>query len=219
MPITLSKALKRKLGPSGLAPRICEYEERFSTHKRGGPDGKNSDFRKFSDLYYDLATDFYEFGWGRSFHFAPRVPGESFKASLVRHERFLADRLVLRPGMVVADLGCGVGGPLRELARYSGASIVGVNSNAYQFERARRLTEDAKLMHLAKFMHCDFLHVDSPDNSFDAIYAIEATCHAPDKPSVYGEAFRLLKPGGQLGIYEYCMTGPLRPPGSASPRN
>ena len=108
--------------------------------------------------------------------------------------------------MVVGDLGCGVGGSLLEIARFSGAKIVGVNSNAYQLERARRLTEEAELPHLVEFMHCDFLNVDAPDDSFDAVYAIEATCCAPDKVSVYGEAFRLLKPGACFGAYEFCLT-------------
>ena len=110
---------------------------------------------------------------GRSLHFAPRVPGERFKASIARHEHYLAHVLGLRPGMVVADLGCGVGGPLIEIARFSGARIVGINNNAYQIDRARKLTEEAALTHLAEYMHCDFLNVDAPDNSFDAVFAIK----------------------------------------------
>lgn len=34
------------------------------------------------------------------------------------------------------------------------------------------------------------------ENSFDAVYAIEATCHAPSWEGVYGEIKRVLKPGG-----------------------
>ena len=162
--------------------------------------------RKVNDLYYDLVTDFYEYGWGRSFHFAPRLPGESFKASLVRHEHHIADAIGLGPGMVAADIGCGVGGSLLEIARFSGARIVGVNSNAYQLERARRYAADVGLAHLADFLHCDFLHVDAPDESFDAVYSIEATCCAPDKVGIYSEIFRLLKPGSCFAAYEYCMT-------------
>lgn len=44
------------------------------------------------------------------------------------------------------------------------------------------------------------------DNSYDAVYAIEATCHAPTFEGVYGEIFRVLKPGGTFGCYEWCMT-------------
>ena len=206
MSIKLSRILKDRLRASGVAPIIREYKDRFRNAKRGGLESRRSDYKQFTNLYYDLVTDFFEYGWGKSFHFAPRVPGESFKASLARHEHHMAHRLGLRPGMVVADLGCGIGGPLLEIARFSGAKVVGVNSNAYQLERARELTEEAGLTHLAEYMHCDFLHVDAPDESFDAVYAIEATCCAPDKLSVYGEAFRLLKPGACFGVYEFCLT-------------
>jgi len=34
--------------------------------------------------YYDLATDFYEWGWGSSFHFATRQAHESFRESILR---------------------------------------------------------------------------------------------------------------------------------------
>jgi sterol 24-C-methyltransferase len=45
-----------------------------------------------------------------------------------------------------------------------------------------------------------------PDNSFDAVYAIEATVHAPKLAGVYGEIYRVLKPGGVFGVYEWLMT-------------
>lgn len=45
-----------------------------------------------------------------------------------------------------------------------------------------------------------------PDNSFDAVYAIEATVHAPSLQGVYSEIFRVLKPGGKFGVYEWLMT-------------
>ncbi|MDE2990810.1 MAG: sterol 24-C-methyltransferase family protein [Chloroflexota bacterium] len=204
MAVKLSKSLKDNQGASGVASTVSEYERRFERDQHDV--AQISDAATVNNLYYDVVTEFFEFGWGRSFHFAPRVPGESFKASLARHEHLLAHKLGLTPGMVVADLGCGVGGPLIEIARFTGAKIVGVNSNAYQLERARKLTDEAELSHLAEFLHGDFLNVDAPDASFDAAYSIEATCCAPDKVSVYREVFRLLKPGARFAAYEYCMT-------------
>ena len=204
MAVKLSKSLKDNQSTSDVASAVADYERRFKLDQRDG--SQKSDYKTVNDLYYDVVTDFFEFGWGRSFHFAPRVPGESFKASLARHEHYLAHKLGLAPGMVVADIGCGVAGPLIEIARFTGAKIVGVNSNAYQLERARKLVVEAQLSHLAGFLHGDFLDVDMPDESFDAAYSIEATCCAPDKISIYREVFRLLKPGACFGAYEYCMT-------------
>jgi sterol 24-C-methyltransferase len=45
-----------------------------------------------------------------------------------------------------------------------------------------------------------------PDQSFDAVYAIEATVHAPSLEGIYSEIFRVLKPGGVFGVYEWLMT-------------
>ncbi len=211
MSIKVSRNLKDLLSPSGIARGTLEYERRFREGSGGGLKNEVSDYRRFNELYYDLVTDFYEYGWGRSFHFAPRIPGESFRESLVRHEHNLADALELRTGMVAADLGCGIGGSLLEIARYSGAKIVGININGYQLERARRYGAEAGLTHQVDFLNCDFLNVDARDESFDAAYSIEATCCAPDKPNVYREIFRLLKPGTHFAAYEYCMTHAFDP--------
>ena len=45
--------------------------------------------------FYDLVTEFYELGWGRSFHFAPGKEGESFEESLASHQYFLGEVLGL----------------------------------------------------------------------------------------------------------------------------
>lgn len=45
-----------------------------------------------------------------------------------------------------------------------------------------------------------------PDETFDMVYAIEATVHAPSLEGVYSQIFRVLKPGGVFGVYEWLMT-------------
>ena len=109
MPVNVSRALRAKLSASGVSSAIRDYERRFRSHGRAGSEAKDSEQEQVNNLYYDLVTDFFEYGWGRSFHFAPRVPGESFKASLTRHEHYIAHKLGLSPGMVGAGLGCDVG--------------------------------------------------------------------------------------------------------------
>ena len=206
MAAKLTCVLKDVLERDTVAPATIEYERRVTGTERGGRDERKSDYNSFANLYYDLVTEFYEYGWGRSFHFAPRAPRESFRASLARHEHYTALKLALRPGMRVADLGCGGGGPLREIVLFSGANVVGVNNNVYQLERDRKQTDDAGLSGPAEYLECDFMNVDAPDSSFDAVFAIEASCHVPDRASVFREAFRLLKPGGSFASYEWCLT-------------
>jgi len=158
------------------------------------------------NTYYDLATDFYEWGWGSCFHFAPRRNGETVASSIARHEHYLALKLGLKPGMKVLDVGCGVGGPMMEIARFSGAQVVGINNNGYQVSRGEKHIKAAGLTGLCSFVKGDFMHIPYPDQSFDAIYAIEAICHAPDKVAIYKELFRVLKPGGSFASYEWCLT-------------
>ena len=207
----LSHMLRNVLKRDTVASTARSYERFFGSDGAGSLEQRKAAYEDLTNRYYDLVTDFYEYGWSKSFHFAPRAPNESFPESLARHERYFAGRLALRSGMRVADLGCGIGGPLCEIARFSGATIVGVSNNDYQLERARTLTDEAGLGRLAEFLKCDFMHMDAPDESFDAAYAIEATVHAPTKVGCYGEVFRVLKPGGCFAAYEYCLTSRFDP--------
>lgn len=96
-----------------------------------------SRYSQLVNSYYHLATDFFEYGWGKSFHFCRFYPGEEFHSAVKRHEHFLAIKTGIEPGMKVLDVGCGVGGPARAISHLTGASIIGLNNNAYQLEKAR----------------------------------------------------------------------------------
>ncbi|KAG1739771.1 S-adenosyl-L-methionine-dependent methyltransferase [Suillus occidentalis] len=178
--------------------------------KEGEADNKNR-VESYTDVvngYYDGATELYEYGWAQSFHFSRFYKGEAFAASLARHEHYLAAQMSLRPGMRVLDVGCGVGGPAREIARFADVNIVGLNNNDFQIQRARKYTKRAGLEDLVSFAKGDFMKLSEQfgENSFDAVYAIEATVHAPTWEGVYGEIMKVLKPGGVFGVYEWCMT-------------
>lgn len=178
--------------------------------------GSNAEQRKaqYADLvnqYYDLVTDFYTFGWGEHFHFAPRRQTESFKASLKRHERFLASKLDLAPGKEALDVGCGIGGPMRHIARHTGARIVGVNNNDYQIERGEAITEKQGLSGQVRFLKADFMNLPLEDDRFDAVYTIEASCHAPDRTALFRELLRVMKPGATFAGYEWCLTDAFDP--------
>lgn len=58
----------------------------------------------------------------------------------------------------------------------------------------------------ATSVQADFMKLPFKNNSFDGVYAIEATCHAPQREGVYNEIFRVLKPGQMFACYEWCLT-------------
>jgi cyclopropane fatty-acyl-phospholipid synthase-like methyltransferase len=84
------------------------------------------------DVFYSLVTDIYEWGWGQSFHFSPKLPGKTWASSEAAHETRVAATLGLKPGMRCLDVGCGVGGPMRTIAAVSGAHVTGITINQYQ---------------------------------------------------------------------------------------
>jgi sterol 24-C-methyltransferase len=86
-------------------------------HKKDDVEDRNSSYTTLVNSYYELATLFYEWGWGQSFHFAYQLKGESFREAIARHEYFLAGRLGVNAGQQVLDVGCGIGGPMRNIAR------------------------------------------------------------------------------------------------------
>ncbi|KAL5499251.1 ERG6 [Sanghuangporus vaninii] len=173
-----------------------------------GTQNRISSYADVVNGYYDGATDLYEYGWSQSFHFSRFYKGEAFAASLARHEHYLSAQMGLKPGMRVLDVGCGVGGPAREIARFSDVNIVGINNNEFQVHRARKYTARAGLSGQVTFEKGDFMKLVDQfgEDSFDAVYAIEATVHAPSWEGVYDQIRRVLKPGGVFGVYEWCMT-------------
>ncbi len=189
-----------------IRSQLGRYLSLHDDEGSGSAATRKQDYAEMVNDYYDLATDFYEYGWGQSFHFAPLCDGEPLKQALSRHQHYLCEQLRMRPTMRVLDVGCGVGGPMRNIARRSGAQIVGVNNNAYQIERGRKHTAKARLGNSCSFVLADFMALPFDDDSHDCIYAIEATCHAPDRTELFRELSRVLVPGGRFASYEWCMT-------------
>ena len=162
--------------------------------------------------YYDLCTELMEFGWGDSLHFAPLSPGESLEDAKVRHQRTMIARLELSEGMKVIDVGCGVGGPMRRVVRESGARVLGVNNNEIQLDKAKSLNAAAGIQHMVDYLPCSFMDMGTiPDNTYDRGYAIESTCHAPDKVAAFAEIYRVLKPGALFWGQEMCLTDKFDP--------
>lgn len=215
MPANLSNALKNTYQGWNVAGRVERFNNWFDRQKQGGSGGGAYDHTETVNDYYDLCHDFMEYGWSDSLHFAPLTPGESVEDSIVRHQRLMIEKLQLREGLTVVDVGCGVGGPMRRVARESGARVVCLNNNEQQLEKARQKNIEANLDHMAEYVKCSFMDMSTFEaDSFDAGYAIESTCHAPDKAHAFAEIFRVLKPGALFWGQEMCLTNHFDPDNS-----
>ena len=142
---------------------------------------------------------------------------------MARHEHYMAKRLNIESGMQVLDIGCGIGGPAKEIATFTDCKVVGVNINAHQIKVGKEFAKKEGVDNqILEFVEADFMVSFLPsmvkttdtnrkqklpfsDNSFDVVYVIEATVHAPSLVEVYTEIYRVLKPGGRFGVYEWVM--------------
>ncbi len=204
-----------KRGNPGIAQLLSSNSDRngveaavtdYLAHYHGTLADRQSAYADVVNGYFDLATDFYEYGWGQSFHFAQIAAGESFAQAIIRHERQLFHRLGAQSNMTVLDVGCGVGGPMRNLARLAGCKVVGINNNAYQVWRAKQLNAEAGIDEQCRVVPGDFMAMPLSDGTMDGAYAIEATVHAPNWGRVFREVWRVLRPGASFALYDWCLT-------------
>ena len=208
----LSKGLKASYRGTAVHSRVKHFDEWMDRAHMEDANPAGYDHTETVKEYYDLCGEFMVFGWGESLHFAPLSPRESLEDSKVRHQRLMIAKLELRKGMTVIDVGCGIGGPMRTVIRDAGVRVVGVNSNEIQLKKAKSLNAEAGLDSMVDYLACSFMDMGAiADDTFDRGYAIESTCHAPDKAGAFAEIYRVLKPGALFWGQEMCMTDKFDP--------
>ena len=143
----------------------------------------------------------------QSFHFAPRVKGETFLESIKRAEYYLALRAGMNPNTKAIDVGCGVGGPMRNLHQFTRADITGVTINEYQVKVGNQYCKQKGMDKKCRIMQGDFQKIDQlfDKNTFDVAYQIEATCHSPDRVKCFSGINKILKKGGYFVGYEWVV--------------
>ncbi|MFZ9148702.1 MAG: methyltransferase domain-containing protein [Vulcanococcus sp.] len=111
----------------------------------------------------------------------------------------------LPPGSRVLDVGCGIGGSARILARDYGFEVLGISISPGQIARAQELTPEGLS---CRFKVMDALDLKLSDGSFDAVWSVEAGPHMPDKQRYADELLRVLKPGGLLAVADWNRRDP-----------
>lgn len=145
--------------------------------------------------YHDSLIKMLELIWGEGY-MAPGGPGNVAKllSGIDTH------------GKRILDIGCGIGGPAFEMVQGHGAEVVGIDLEAPLVERAM---SDAKRKGLGD--RCTFRTVtagplDFPDQSFDIVISSGAVTQTKDKEAIFGECFRVLRPGGHVSCYDWMKS-------------
>lgn len=159
--------------------------------------------------YLDTGLDYGEWSHEYNMHFGYY----RFGMNPFRRERMLDemnqqvfDYLRLdKHDQLIYDLGCGLAAPSRSFAkRFPEKKIVGVTIVPWQIEKAHELDRAAGVDSRIDLVLGDYTQLPFSDNSADAVYALESSCHCEglDKSAFVKEMMRVLKPGKRFVIVD-----------------
>jgi SAM-dependent methyltransferase len=117
----------------------------------------------------------------------------------------LADQLPVKAGQRLVDIGCGLGGPARYLAKRFQCHVSGVDITQPFIDAARKLTALLRMEGQVALELGDGQRLPYPDVSFDGAYTQHVTMNVADRPSFFAEAYRVLKPGGFFALTEHGL--------------
>jgi ubiquinone/menaquinone biosynthesis C-methylase UbiE len=109
--------------------------------------------------------------------------------------------------MNVLDLGCGLGGPARFVAKEFGCSVAGVDLTTDYVNAGNELSKWVGLELKVKLQQGSILDLPFHAGSFDVIYMMHVGMNIHEKEHLAKEAFRVLKPRGVFGIYDVMRIG------------
>jgi len=156
--------------------------------------------------FYDRSSKLWEDVWGEHMHHGYYIPED--RTDHIQAQIDLIDE-VLKWGNVtkatsVVDVGCGIGGSSRHIARKFGCETKGITLSPYQAERGNELAKEQGVSDKASFQVADALDQPFDDDSFDLVWSLESGEHMPDKKKFVDELFRVATPGGRILIVTWC---------------
>uniref|UniRef100_A0A251U3K2 Putative SAM-dependent methyltransferase gamma-tocopherol (GTMT)-type n=1 Tax=Helianthus annuus TaxID=4232 RepID=A0A251U3K2_HELAN len=164
--------------------------------------------------FYDESSGMWENIWGEHMHHGYYNSDDVVELSDHRSAQIrmieqaltfasVSDDPEKKPKTIV-DVGCGIGGSSRYLARKYGAECHGITLSPVQAERANALAAAQGLADKVSFQVADALNQPFPDGKFDLVWSMESGEHMPDKLKFVSELTRVAAPGATIIIVTWC---------------
>lgn len=128
------------------------------------------------------------------------APFDEFHGGGRESTRALARFTGLEPGLRILDIGSGVGGPARTLASEFGARVTGIDLTGGFVQAAVMLSDLLGMAETVDFVHGSALDLPFADASFDVVWSQNMIMNIEDKPRLFAEVARVLKPGGRFAF-------------------
>jgi SAM-dependent methyltransferase len=122
----------------------------------------------------------------------------------------LARAAGISDGDRVLDVGGGIGGPARLLASRYGCAVTVLDLTPAFCEAGEALTRWTHLTDRVSFVCASALEMPFADGSFDVAWTQHAAMNIADKPRLYAEIHRVVRPGGRFALFD-VMAGPNQP--------
>lgn len=123
----------------------------------------------------------------------------------------LADRLPVKAGQHILDIGCGLGGPARYMAKRFQCKVGGIDITGPFVEAANKLTALLHMQDQVQIRLGDGQRLPYLDAFFDGAYTQHVTMNVSDRAGFFSEAWRVLKPGAFFALTEHGL-GPKGDP-------
>lgn len=133
------------------------------------------------------------------------APVDHFHARGLAATVELADKLLVKEGDRLVDIGCGLGGPARYFAKRFNCHVDGLDITEPFVDAANKLSALVGMEDAVHFRHGDGQKLPYDDQSFDGGYTQHVTMNAPDRDVFFNEAFRVLKPGAFFALTEHGL--------------
>ncbi|WP_299558865.1 class I SAM-dependent methyltransferase [uncultured Mycolicibacterium sp.] len=209
-PVRVLAAIVRSIGVEHFRPIAPPPQEAVPRWRRIAEGLRHSKSRDAEVIHhhYDVSNTFYEWVLGPSMTYTCAcypTPEATLEQAQENKYRLVFEKLRLKPGDRLLDVGCGWGGMVRYAARH-GVKAIGVTLSREQATWAQKAIAEEGLAELAEVRHGDYR--DVRESGFDAVSSIGLTEHigVRNYPAYFGFLHSKLREGGLL--LNHCITRP-----------